>query len=129
MIPNDLPLEFLAEVFWQREDVQASFPRPVRTKLWRECLRHSARTVFERRKLRLERELKASQVLELIALIVSKTYATQGDSFQLADDEALVRIYDLLFEHDSHIVRRHLLTGVTEQELEKQMWDRSVLIE
>jgi hypothetical protein len=80
-------------------------------------------------KVRHEGELKASQTLELIALIVSKTYASQGDSFQLADDEALARIYDLLLEHDPHTVRRHLLKGVNEEQLEMQMWDRNALVE
>jgi hypothetical protein len=129
MILSDLPLELLVEVFCQKEDVPASFPHALLTAGRRECLRQIARTVFERMKVRHEGELKASQTLELIALIVSKTYASQGDSFQLADDEALARIYDLLLEHDPHTVRRHLLKGVNEEQLEMQMWDRNALVE
>jgi len=40
--------------------------------------------------------LAESRLLEQIAAIVGKTYAVLGDAAQLADDEALMRIRDLL---------------------------------
>jgi hypothetical protein len=59
--------------------------------------------------------------LELIALIISKTYAERGDSFQLADDEALIRISDMLLEHDPHIVRRYSHKQISEKQLLRQL--------
>lgn len=42
-----------------------------------------------------------------IAAIVSRTYACRGDSYTMADDEALARIRDLLEEIDVRIIERN----------------------
>lgn len=44
---------------------------------------------------------------ERVAAIVGKTYAVQGDDAQLADDEALTRIRDLLGELDETLIERN----------------------
>lgn len=57
---------------------------------------------------RLETEPpKLHQIIEQIALIISKTYAERGDCFQLADDTALMMIRDLLIEHNPCIIARN----------------------
>ena len=48
-----------------------------------------------------------SQLVELIALVVSKTYVERGDSFALADDEALTLIRDLLLRYNPSVVARN----------------------
>ncbi|MGA9768837.1 MAG: hypothetical protein WBV94_07350 [Blastocatellia bacterium] len=42
-----------------------------------------------------------------IGCIVGKTYATRGDAFELADDEAVGMIRDLLLELDQGIIERN----------------------
>jgi len=101
-------------------DDPLSFPPASTAEARQEVLCWVAKCVFARRKMELAYELKTGQVLELIALIVSNTYAARGDSFQFADDEALARIHDLLLEHDPHIVRRYSHTQITEQQLIRQ---------
>jgi hypothetical protein len=117
---SSLPPEALTDVFWATEDIPTSFLAALAPERKRGLLCEIARSVFERRRVELTNNLKASQLLELIALIISKTYAARGDSFQLADDVALMRIADLLLEHDPHIVRRYSQTRVTEEQLLKQ---------
>lgn len=57
---------------------------------------------------RLETEPPAlHSVIEQIALIISKTYVERGDSFQLADDSALMMIRDLLLEYNPCIIARN----------------------
>lgn len=51
--------------------------------------------------------LELSQMLELLATIVSKTYVECGDSFQLADDEALILIRGQLVRHSPFIIARN----------------------
>jgi hypothetical protein len=48
-----------------------------------------------------------SQLVEIIALVVSKTYVERGDSFALADDEALTLIRDLLLRYNPSVVARN----------------------
>lgn len=43
-------------------------------------------------------------VIDQIALVIAKTYVECGDSFQLADDLALMRIRDLLIEYHPGII-------------------------
>lgn len=107
MSENSLPPESLADVFWPKDDFPTSFPPASSPEVRRELLREIAQSVFERRRRGLTYELKASQVLALIALVISKTYAGRGDLFQLADDVALMRISDLLLEHNPHLIRRY----------------------
>ena len=47
---------------------------------------------------------RMKELVENIALGVSKTYAERGDSYQLPDDVALMRIRDLLLQHDPSII-------------------------
>jgi hypothetical protein len=51
------------------------------------------------------RELR--ELVEIIALVIGKTYVERGDSFNLADDEALTLIRDLLLRYNSSIVARN----------------------
>jgi hypothetical protein len=56
----------------------------------------------------LEREIEAlNGLLEMIAIVIGKTYAERGDSFALADDEALTLIRDLLLQHDPSLIVRN----------------------
>lgn len=51
--------------------------------------------------------LKVVKLPDRIAAIVGKTYAVRGDDAQLADDEALTRIRDLLEELDPELIDRN----------------------
>lgn len=44
------------------------------------------------------------ELVENIALVVSKTYAERGDAYKLTDDTALMQIRDLLLQHDPTII-------------------------
>jgi hypothetical protein len=56
----------------------------------------------------LERKLKKlNELVEIVALIISKTYVERGDSFVLADDKALELIRDLLLQHNPSVVARN----------------------
>jgi hypothetical protein len=46
-------------------------------------------------------------LVETIAVVVSKTYVERGDSFVLADDEALTIISDLLIQYHPSILARN----------------------
>jgi hypothetical protein len=129
MSENTLPLETLIDVFWQKEDTSTSFARPDSPEAKRELLRQIACSVFKRQRIVLIHELKASQVLELIALIISKTYSVRGDSFQVADDEALMRISDLLLELDPNIIRRYSRIQITEQQFLRRLKENAGSIE
>jgi hypothetical protein len=121
MSENTLPPEALIDVFWPKDDVPTSFQPASSPAVRRELLCEIARSVFERRKIERAHDLKASQMLELIALIISKTYAERGDAFQLGDDVALMRIHDVLLEHDPYIVRRYSNKRINEQQLLRQL--------
>ena len=54
-----------------------------------------------------EHAVRLSRLPERIAAIVGKTYVVQGDAGQLADDEALGRIRDLLIELDPTLIERN----------------------
>lgn len=54
-----------------------------------------------------EEILNLRQLLDLLAFIISKTYVECGDSFQLADDEALVLIRDQLIQHNPFVIARN----------------------
>lgn len=85
----------------------------------REWLATIAKNVFSRRKRKIEGNLKAHQVLELIALVVSKSYVECGDFFQVADDTALMMIRDLLLRDDPFIIKRYSHTKLSQQDLLK----------
>lgn len=121
MSENNLPPEELINLFWPKDEFPPPFPLGFAPEARCEFLRKIAQDVFERRKIELTHELKASQVLERIAWIISKTYAGRGDSFQIADDEALIRISDVLIEHEPHIVRRYVHRQITEEQLLKEL--------
>jgi len=90
----------------------------------REWLATIAKNVFSRRKREIEGNLKAHQVLELIALVVSKSYVECGDFFQVADDTALMMIRDLLLRHDPVIVKQYSHTKLSQQNLLKSFSER-----
>lgn len=54
-----------------------------------------------------EHAVRLSKLPERIAAIIGKTYAERGDACELADDEAVGMIRDLLFELDPEIIERN----------------------
>lgn len=54
-----------------------------------------------------EYAIKVAKLPDRIAAIVGKTYAEQGDTAPLADDEALMQIRDLLNELDETLIPRN----------------------
>ncbi|HEU0144124.1 MAG TPA: hypothetical protein VFQ47_05005 [Nitrososphaera sp.] len=44
------------------------------------------------------------ELLESVAVIMSKTYSERGDAYQLTDDRALMQIRDLLLQYNPKIV-------------------------
>ncbi|MCP9496257.1 MAG: hypothetical protein MSG64_17575 [Pyrinomonadaceae bacterium MAG19_C2-C3] len=54
-----------------------------------------------------EYALKVAKLPERIAAIIGKTFAEMGDAAQLADDESLMRIRDLLLEIDETLIARN----------------------
>ncbi len=50
---------------------------------------------------------KYIKFLDRVAAILGKTYAEVGDAFTLADDEALMRIRDEVFEIDDTAIARN----------------------
>jgi hypothetical protein len=50
---------------------------------------------------------KRKELVEMIALIIGKTYVERGDSYVLPDDEALVMIRDLLLQYHPWVVDRN----------------------
>lgn len=53
------------------------------------------------------REASPSEIIEKIALIISKTYVACNDSYQLSDDEALMLIQDHLIQYNPTIIARN----------------------
>jgi hypothetical protein len=51
--------------------------------------------------------MKVAKLPERIAAVVGKTYAVMGDAFEVADDEALMRIRDYLEEIDPSLIERN----------------------
>jgi hypothetical protein len=51
--------------------------------------------------------MELRELVEIIALVIGKTYVERGDSFNLADDEALTLIRDLLLRYNPSIVARN----------------------
>lgn len=54
-----------------------------------------------------EYAVKIAKLPDRIAAIIGKTYAEQGDASVLADDEALMKIRDLLNELDETLIPRN----------------------
>ena len=54
-----------------------------------------------------DKSIQLLRLPEKIAAVIGKTYAVRGDDATLADDEALLRIRDLLEEYDASIVERN----------------------
>jgi hypothetical protein len=54
-----------------------------------------------------EHAIKLRKLPDRIAAIIGKTCAEAGDAFEIADDEALGRIRDLLLEIDEEIINRN----------------------
>jgi hypothetical protein len=129
MFEDSFPLEDLTNVCWKTGEPPTSFLSGGSSESRGVMLGVIARSVFTRRRIELANNLKATQVLELIALVISKTYAEQGDSFQLADDEALLHISDLLHEHDPHMIQRYSRELIPERQLLKQLQEIQVNID
>lgn len=51
--------------------------------------------------------LKIARLPDRVAAIIGKTYAARGDDAVMADDEALIRIRDLLDEIDPTLIERN----------------------
>jgi hypothetical protein len=54
-----------------------------------------------------EYAVKAAKLPDRIAAVVAKTYAVQGDAAQIADDQALMMVRDLLDELDDTLIERN----------------------
>lgn len=95
-------LESLAEEMFTR-------PRTSETNL--KILKAVAAEVFYGKRIRtslMEREItQLRETMELVALILGKTYVGRGDSYSLADDEALTLISDLIIAYDPSIIARN----------------------
>lgn len=50
---------------------------------------------------------KYVKFLDIVAAIIGKTYAEQGDAATLADDEALMMVRDEIFEIDDTAIARN----------------------
>ncbi|HEY6231459.1 MAG TPA: hypothetical protein VIW64_09345 [Pyrinomonadaceae bacterium] len=50
---------------------------------------------------------RLAKLPDRVAAIVGKTYAVRGDAFELADDQALMMIKDVLDEADPTLVDRN----------------------
>lgn len=96
------------------------YPNPPTPEIKLEILRAVAEQVFRRRKMAIVQTLKATQVLELIAFTISQTYIECGDDYQLADDQALTTINELLIQHDPNIIRCCKSKGLSHKQLLRQ---------
>ena len=107
-LPGGLPsitgdLEAIAEETFTRPDAYRQIEL--------EALRDIAAHIFYERKKWVDKlqsqvdELR--KLAEMIAIVIGKTYVERGDSFSLADDEALTLIRDLLLSHSPTIVVRN----------------------
>jgi hypothetical protein len=76
-----------------------------------ETLRTVAASVFYGRSIRQniaeESAARLKELVEVIAIILGKTYVERGDAFCLADDQALTLINDLLLQYDPLLVARN----------------------
>lgn len=93
------------------------FTRPISPEKKLEMLHAIARELFSKKcqavlKDQEAESLSLRQMLELLAIIVSKTYVECGDSFQLADDEALILIRDQLVQYNPFIIIRNKRTRI-----------------
>jgi len=50
---------------------------------------------------------KLLKLPDQMAAMIGKTYAVQGDDFELSDDEVLLRIRDILESIDPEIIERN----------------------
>ncbi len=104
MTNDDNPLHDL------NDSLEKVFTRPSPA-LTIEDLHEIACSLFSSRRANLKSiEIETAnvcQVLEMIALIISKTYVECGDSFHLADDEALILIRDRLIQYNPVIIARN----------------------
>jgi hypothetical protein len=84
------------------------FTRPISPETRLKMLHAVASDLFGKRHLAalktLETEISLHEILNLLALIISKTYAECGDYFQLADDEALVLIRNQLIRYNPVVI-------------------------
>ena len=87
------------------------FTRPRSSETNLKILKAIATNVFCGKTIRtslLEEEVvQLREIMEMVALILSKTYVARGDSFSLADDEALMLISDVLTHHEPSIIARN----------------------
>ena len=51
--------------------------------------------------------LRLAKLPDRIAAVVGKTYAEKGDAFEIADDQAVMMIRDLLIELDETLIERN----------------------
>jgi cell division protein ZapA (FtsZ GTPase activity inhibitor) len=90
------------------EDV---FTRTASARLTPEDLQQAAYRVINRHKEVYETnhtdDAKEREVINNIAIVLSKTYAELGDKFQLSDDQALIIIKDLLLDYNLAIIARN----------------------
>ena len=96
------------------------YPNPSTPEIKLETLRAVAEQVFRRRKMAIVQTLKATQVLELIALTISQTYIECGDDYQLADDQALTTINELLIQYDPNITHCYKNKRLSHKQLLRQ---------
>jgi hypothetical protein len=73
-----------------------------------------ARELARRRNLRREipmdaekYALRLAKLPDRIAAVIGKTYAVRGDAFEMADDQAVMMIRDLIDELDETLIERN----------------------
>lgn len=72
--------------------------------------RELARRRNQRRGIPMDAEKYATRLAKLpdrIAAVVGKTYAVKGDAFEIADDQAVMMIRDLIDELDETLIERN----------------------
>jgi hypothetical protein len=75
-----------------------------------DCLFEIAQDLFERRGQRIVKNPDIEvlkQIVDKIAAVISRTYVEKGDYSQLADDEALMLIRDILLQNNPKIINRN----------------------
>jgi len=114
MMTNDFSLMDLDRFF------DSEYTRPISPEKKLEMLHTIAHELFSKRRQAVLKDqeseiLNLRQMLELLAVIVSKTYVECGDAFQLADDEALILIRDQLVQYSPSIIFRNKSKRIPKQ--------------
>lgn len=97
-------------VFGDREQISGVLKYRIYRQIYMVLLLLKERQEKRKKEVNWMVEEMTRKILKLpdkVAAIVAKTYAVCGDDFKLADDQALVRIRDLLEGIDPEIISRN----------------------